>query len=254
MKFSSVRIWICLIPILFFASSLSLAQQDLKSTILLKTINKDVEDVLEAQFAVSEKLNADIRKSADYFAIRVCSSRPLPIALAISRDRPLGFVSRLLSLGFSVDRIVFLRNQRLCSDKELNNHSEYWLVPQASEFPEFDEMRLGANLTHMTLWVSKRPLSHTARTNSEPVFGHLQFESFSALLSYLEKSLRIERRYLISIEYCYENGSRAVLDTNLRTLRNMMHKLGVRNSRLVELQSKFVPCGQYPSITIIKEE
>lgn len=71
----------------------------------------------------------------DAVAIRVCSKRPLPVALSTATASPFIMLSYLEHYGFSRERVLFLRSEECLSTDPSVAVTEFWALPDGAAAP-----------------------------------------------------------------------------------------------------------------------
>lgn len=133
-----------------FIFCISAASQISDKPILLGNRTHYDEDT-DALFHSLEKTQSMFEKDPNaFFAFRVCSTDPLPIAFADAAGVSYGveIVKRRLNnlkesslKNISESNIVFLRNDKNCKFYKNTAITEYWFVPSKADFPAFVEGR-----------------------------------------------------------------------------------------------------------------
>lgn len=237
--------------VIVFMMSLSTNAQARKSKpVLLKRIDHSIEDVYESLYAVAEGLNVELSDQTKQVAIRVCSTKSLPIAIVSSKVVS-DFADRLMREGISDQRIVFLRYNEGCYKEDQSILFEIWLVPGDSEFPSFAEMRLASNLKRRTLIEYGK---YTPLGNFDKKIGpeKVTSENYVEAIKELETLVTKERLYLVSIQFCNANQSKELIE-NLGKLRQSLKNLAINDTRVFWRKRDHGFCSDFPEITLIKE-
>jgi hypothetical protein len=94
------------------------------------------------QNAVSDAafyLREIVDKSEGKIAVRICTTEPMPVALAVATGRPFLLQFLLESHGYSSERLFFLRYKNCNYNKPDIAITEFWSVPNGEQLPLSDE-------------------------------------------------------------------------------------------------------------------
>lgn len=134
-----------------------------KTPVFLAQVSPNPSDIIELiNHDVVDKVEKYLRKDPKgLFAIRTCSSDPLPVAFAYSNGgqffalRLMG--ERLSSLKYTSNveiaepKMFFLRNDKGCKFYGNKSFVEYWFIPSDADFPPFIEIKKTTNTNNKVL-------------------------------------------------------------------------------------------------------
>lgn len=207
-----------------------------------------------------------------FFAVRVCSTAPLPIAVtnAVGVDWGIKIVKNQIavqngSLRVSIpeSRIYLLRNPKGCKVYKNLPMTEFWFVPSNAEFPEFAEIRKpedisSKHLIDFYILIDGRLISPEKFNDSIA----LTPEYYKIFKNLILEMLRKEKFALLSIEYLTTSGkSKNQILNEAHKLKTFLILNGIGKHRIF-INECVVICGydnesnnsKYPNVTIVYQK
>lgn len=131
--------------------------------VFLAQVSPNPDDITELiNHDVVDKVENYLRKDPKgLFAIRTCSSDPLPVAFAyanggqffalrLMKERLSSFINPQTK-EFAESKMFFLRNDKGCKFYGSKSFVEYWFVPSEADFPPFIEIKKTENFNNKVL-------------------------------------------------------------------------------------------------------
>ncbi|HEV8427235.1 MAG TPA: hypothetical protein VGQ41_04940 [Pyrinomonadaceae bacterium] len=216
------------------------------------------DDGLNMLYRMGEELEASFNPKEDYFAIRVCSNDPLPIALPMAVGVPFLTTIKMEKRGVPKSRIYYLRQNKNCQ-LPTNGYAqtEYWLIPKGAEFPVYVEARNASNLTGIQ-FVHRDTLEKGDRSEVEEKIDEVTPQTYAAILEKVVALLKEHKSATTVLEvFYYKRSSPAELNKRVADTTNYLRRNGISQYRI---HIKRVYSGpdspnaeKYPDIFVVVE-
>ncbi len=197
----------------------------------------------ESLLALAHPIRTEDKASA---AIRLCSQKPLAVALATATADPFLIVDRLRAYGYPLDRIMFLRSEDCLSRNQSQSVTEVWTIPEMAPLPSNVEAFKSSQVKLIPL--GKDP-------------GRLGMRDYKRALTKLIQRLRANPRSTgIIVGYTLGKTSPA-LQRRMREVRRTLQQSGIPSERyLVHLmgwpdeysEHPPDPEARYPNVSVIE--
>ncbi len=237
---------------------------------LIGKVSQFTEDI-EVTFHAIEATTNDFAKDPNaLFAMRVCSSKPLPVAFGNAHYS--GWVVRKLNLEFDFLRIsqpgkfskpsiFILRNDTGCQPK-VESTVEFWFVPSDADFPPFVEIKNydDINVDGLIYDFSKvddKILSLSSYPSPEE-FTSLTPELYEEAIGKILLKVKNDKTAFVIIETRKSNRKNKVSETEkkARDLKSFLNGIGVGNNRIFLENKGFENPEEdlYPNVSIVYQK
>lgn len=225
---------------------------------LVESFGNNYEDVYEGLDNIVVKLRRELSGSPAIMAIRVCSNQRLGTALVTARGIPFFAASKLVSLGVAPSKILFLRKDQNCAPGP-RAVTEYWIIPDRSEFPEFIEAKQFSDVSLTTL-VSNGGISGITISGVQSG-DKLNQEIYKLILAEGLRLLQVDRQATLTIEIPIYGISNPKLDDNYKMATHYFISHGIASFRIYSRRIPFArPAGCsecvdiFPSLYFVHED
>lgn len=174
-----------------------------------------MESALDVAFAINNRL-------PEKAVVRLCSKRPIPIAIATAAADPLSFARSMHSRALPFDRIIISRSEECLGKAETTTATELWAVPSGGSLPPGVESIKSCQIKLQ--YIKSEP-----KNKKEMLFvgTYDHKKSIEKLISELNKNPNATG---IVIGY-YLKGPKRILKIKLQEAKRMLAKSGLPEDR-----------------------
>lgn len=236
--------------IFLFTAQVTFGQLRLSDAVLVKTIDKSVEDVGESVDNLSLELKSMMNLKEDWIAMRICSQLPLPIAINLVQSSPYHAALQMNSYGIPLENIIYLREDNCVSPQNLS--TEFWLVRKDGELPSFIESRKATNLLIEEFTYSDVRLDVPHNGYDKPR-DRVNTENYPIILSKVIDKLKADKNALVLVRYPIKHPQKSVLMKSIAMLKKMLKDSKINSNRIFVKTRLYFSEQSYPDIDIISE-
>lgn len=261
------------------------SEMDQTKPFLISKTYYDSEDGGEKVFHTLEQAYAAFNDDSEFsLVLRVCSKNPLPVVFTGEFHNP-SYIAYLINARFSpdfignggikLDRVFLLTTGNDCSGIWKNIHTEYWLIPKNSDFPEFaeigniadycDSFKLNSAKYERKILVESFKLNKEMLTSEK--FSKDDFLTPSTEFAFKQNLLELlqkDRFSYVLLEYPDFSKSKKVIFSQALRLKQFLVKDHIRTARIVVNPCK-TASGEcdfesksrypiYPNVTLIRHK
>lgn len=209
----------------------------------LGSISRGDEDVAENVYRFREMARSSRRTKADAIVLRICSSQPLPIALAAASYDPLWVAQKI---GNDTEHVILLRT----SPKDCNRASgegtiEVWFAENTDSIPKFRESYKASDLFMQSV-VSKDDWFQGLISEAVTPANFLEIIK--------EASAVAESKRCSLIVFQVSKDPNPTLTINLRSAQSQLIANGIPKDRIVVLyrnDANAENSSRFPDIAIV---
>jgi hypothetical protein len=230
---------------------------------LLASFDSKSDDVLNGIYNLGAILESTFVAQEETLAVRVCSTDPLPVALATAKGAPFLATINFEKLGIPKSQIYYLRQDRNCTFA-VNDYvlTEYWVVYKGNELPEFIEALRATSLSGHELTRANFLLGEDRSEVRSPKIEKLNPASYSGVLDKVVNLMKEDRSALTVIAVPYYKYSPLIeLNRRTREMQLFLKTNGVAGHRIFIKKiysGQWLPSSkdspQYPDITIVTKD
>lgn len=209
----------------------------------LGSISRGDEDVAENVYRFREMALSSRRTKADAIVLRICSSQPLPIALAAAAYNPLWVAQKI---GNNTEHVILLRTSpEDCNRASGEGTIEVWFAQNADVIPKFRESYKASDLSMQTV-VSRDDWFNGLITEAVTPANFLEImKEISAIA--------VSDRCSV-IVFQVSKAPNSTRTANLRSAQSQLIANGIPKDRMVVLFRNDVNAensSRFPDITIV---
>lgn len=209
----------------------------------LGSISRGDEDVAENVYRFREMVRSSRRTKADAMVLRICSSQPLPIALAATAYDPLWVAQKI---GSDTEHVILLRT----SPKDCNRASgegtiEVWFAEITDSIPKFRESYKASDLFMQTV-VSNDDWFHGLMSEAVTPANFLEIVK--------EISTVADSDRCSFVVFQVSKDPNSTRTTNLRSAQSQLIANGIPKDRMVVLyrnDANAENSSRFPDIAIV---
>lgn len=256
----------CLIFVILVFCEIAISQNN---PVLLADISPNWDDISELiNHQVVDGVEKRLKQDPNgLFAIRICSTDPLPIAFASAHQGEF-FAVRIMKSRLETLRnnwspktyaaeMYFLRNTKGCKSTKGISHVEYWYVPGYADLPEFVEIKKADDITlHHLTFFSKNFNGEliSLPKSQEPLL--LTPEYYEMIINKVKELLiKNKTAYLLIETDAFGGGARKV-QLKVNNLKLILNQIGIGNHRIFIKKSGWENSKEdlYPNLTIVYQK
>jgi hypothetical protein len=252
LKMFFIRRVLCLFILIMTVGSAA-SQLRPQAPTLLVALTEKSEDPWEVIDNLGLRVRSELISEKSFLAIRICSTDPLPVAVATARGLPFVAAELFSRIGIPKSSIVYLREDGVCAPTFKGSRTEYWLVPRNAEFPSFVELQYATGLSFEVLAERDLYRGNRQATIDRSAWQQLNEKSYQSVLNDLMSKLVENRNCSAVIAFFNDRRTRDINERKkIAAIRAMLTSNGIGIHRIHFKSIESFYKQEYPAITLIK--